>query len=167
AGNPHIYRLERELSRVELIAELASMPERLRAVLAGTTPDALTARESTDEWSAFQTLCHLRDATLVYAARFRWIVFDDRPVMPNFNEEQWVLQSRDTVDDVPTILGEIAASRSDLVRVLSRMPPEAWQRSGIYSVAGIIVLEEYVRHAVVHEGMHLQQIAEALRLAAR
>jgi len=160
--NPYLYVLEEPLSRSDVLEELSLMPARLREVVAGVPPATILRRGAPDEWSAFQTFCHVRDATLTYAARFRWIVFNDNPLMPDYDENNWVAASKDTPADVPEILDQIAASRADLVRVLSRLDEEGWQRTGSHEVAGSIVLEHYARHQVVHERMHLRQIKETL-----
>lgn len=135
------------------------MPAELRALVA----NANLLRTSADgEWSAFQTLCHMRDAALIYALRFRGMVFDDDPLLTNYDENNRVNAARDTVVDVSAILDEIAASRSDLVRLLSRLTEAEWQRTGRHEIAGSIVLEHYVRHQIAHEVMHLDQIRAAL-----
>ena len=131
------------------------MPTELRALVANAN---LLRPPADGEWTAFQTLLHLRDAAFIYALRFRWIVFDDDPLLANYDETNWVATAKDTVDDVPHILAEIEASRSDLMRVLSRLSEEQWQRTGRHDIAGPIVLEHYVRHQVAHEAMHLAQI---------
>jgi len=161
-SNPYLYVLKEPLGRAEVLAELAGMPARLREAVGGAPEAALVRRSVPDEWSAFQTFCHVRDATLTYAARFRWIVFNDNPLMPDYDENNWVEASKDTPADGPEVLDQIAASRADLVRVLSRLDEEGWQRTGSHEVAGSIVLEHYARHQVVHERMHLRQIKETL-----
>lgn len=114
------------------------------------------------EWTAFQTLLHMRDAAFIYAVRFRWMVFDDDPLLINYDENTWVASAKDTVEDAPAILDDIAASRSDLMRVLSCLSDSQWKRTGRHEVAGSIVLDDYVRHQVVHEAMHFEQISASL-----
>jgi hypothetical protein len=160
--NPHLYHLDRPLTRDEVLAELAALPERLREALEGASEARLVDPPRPGDWSAFQVLCHVRDATFTYAARFRWIVFNDDPFMPDYDENNWVAACRDTPADVPEILEQVVCSRRDLVRVLSRMPEAAWRRTGRHEVAGSIVLEDYARHQVAHEAMHLGQIRAAL-----
>jgi hypothetical protein len=158
-----LYTLERPLTRGQVVDELAAMPERLRRALDGIAVGDLAKRPAQDEWSAFETVGHLRDATLVYAVRFRYIVFEDDPFLPNYDEDRWAAESLDTAEDLREILDEIAASRSGLVRVLRRIADGAWLRSGRHEVIGPVVLEDYARHQVVHEAMHLGQLAAALR----
>lgn len=163
--NPYLYVLERPLSRAEVLAELAAMPERLRTALEGADVAALINQPRADDWSAFQVLCHVRDATLTYATRFRWIVFDHDPFMPDYDENNWVNACQDTPADIPAMLDEIACSRRDLIRVLGRMPEAGWRRTGRHEVAGSIVLEDYARHQVAHEAMHRGQIRAAIATA--
>jgi uncharacterized damage-inducible protein DinB len=160
--NPMLYAFDPSIPRDEVLATLAVMPSRLREVVARAAPRALERRPGPDEWSAFQVVCHVRDAALAYTGRFRWMVFDDDPFLPNFDENNWVAASRDTVADLSAILDEIAASRADLIRVLSRLPESGWQRTGRHEVAGTVVLDHYVRHHAAHEQLHLAQIAAAL-----
>lgn len=161
APNRQLYRLERQLTRAQVVDELASMPARLGAIVRGVPEGALT-HAGDGEWSALQTLCHVRDATLVYAARFRWMVLNDDPLLPNFDEDRWVAEATETPSDVPGLLDMIAGSRADLVRLLSRMPEQAWARTGRHEVMGTVVLEHYVRHQVAHEDAHLAQLRVAL-----
>ena len=159
---PYLYKLERPLTRNELLDQLADVPAGLRELVSEASPMALTRSPGDESWSAFQTLCHMRDAALVYSVRFRWMVFDDDPLLPNYDENNWVAAAKDVPGDVAEIVEEIAASRRDLVRVLTRLPEEAWARAGRHEVAGTIVLEHYVRHQLAHEEQHLRQVRAAL-----
>ncbi len=161
-ANPYLYRFDPNTPRSQVIAELAAMPARLREAVKSADAVALLRRPGPDQWSAFETFSHIRDATLAYAARFRWIVFNDDPFLPDYDENNWVAASKDTPDDIPEILEQIAASRADLVRVLSRLSDREWQRTGRHELAGSIVLDHYARHKVVHEAIHLEQIRLAL-----
>jgi hypothetical protein len=157
-----LYTLDEPLSRAEVLAEFASFPERLASVVAEAGPGALEQAAAPGEWSAPQVLGHLRDAALVYALRFRFIVLNPETFMPNMDEERWVSESRETGADVPALLETIAASRNDIARLLSRISDGEWQRSGLHEVLGPVVLDEYVRHQVVHERGHLVQLTRAL-----
>jgi hypothetical protein len=158
-----LYQLEDPLTRAEVLAEFASMPDRLASAIAGAPAGALERAPAPGQWSALQVVSHLRDAALVYGARFRWIVLNDDPFLANFDEDRWVDESRETPADIPALLETIAASRRDIARLLGRMRDVEWQRTGRHEVIGTVVLEDYVRHEVVHERGHLEQLANALR----
>jgi hypothetical protein len=159
---PSLYELDARVGRAEVLSKLADLPARLRDALGAVGWDGLLAAPARGEWSAFQTLCHLRDAAIVYSARFRWIVLDDNPLLPNYDEDNWVAAAPDRIDDLPDILDEFAATRAGLIRLLTRLPDEAWQRTGRHEVLGEVKLEPYVRHQLRHEQMHLDQLRAAL-----
>lgn len=151
------------MPRAEVIDALAAMPDRVARALQAVPTEAIGAAPQSGGWSAFQVLCHIRDAALVYSGRFRWMVFDDSPLLPNYDEDNWVAACADTPADIGAILNELRASRTDLVRVLGRIPDAAWSRTGRHEVLGVVILEPYVRHQLAHEEIHLAQLEVALR----
>ncbi|MEO8538456.1 MAG: DinB family protein [bacterium] len=165
APNPNIYSFDASIPLSEVLDSLAAMPAELQSLAADSTTEKLTRPPDAEAWSAFRTICHFRDAALIYALRFRWMIFDTDPFLPNYDENNWVASSKDQPDDVPDILDQVAASRADLIRVLSRLSEADWQRTGRHEIAGSIVLEHYVRHQLVHEQQHLEQIRAAMRPA--
>jgi DinB superfamily len=153
-----LYRLDASLTREELIAELAVMPDLVRSMVTGRGVEELERRTRLDEWSAIQVCKHLRDAAQVYGMRFKWMILNDDPVLPNYDENRWVAESPDGAQDVQRLLHEIAAYRSETVRLLRALSPQGWSRTGRHEVLGSVALEEYVRHQVEHERRHLQQL---------
>jgi hypothetical protein len=158
-----LYELSETLDRPAALDALAAIPGELLKLVQATPAAKLAVRPSPDQWSAFDTLQHMRDCAMVYGARFRWILFNDDPFLPDYDENNWVAASRDTPADAVDMAEEFAAWRRDLVRMLRRLPDGAWQRTGRHEVLGTVVLEPYVRHQLEHERMHLDQIAAATR----
>jgi hypothetical protein len=159
---PELYRLERDLSRDELVAELAEMPDRLREIVADRDATTLERRPTPDAWSAFDVCKHLRDGTQMYGMRFKWIILQDDPLLPNYEEDRWVADSTDSAANIGQLIDELAAYRAETVRLLRGLSPEGWQRRGRHEVLGSVALEPYVRHQVEHESQHLAQLRAAL-----
>lgn len=99
----------------------------------------------------------------VYGMRFKWMVLQDDPFLPNYDEVRWVADSPDAGGDTGAILSEIAAYRGETVRLLRGLTAEGWSRSGRHEVIGHVVLDPYVRHELCHEEAHLVQLKESLR----
>jgi predicted enzyme related to lactoylglutathione lyase len=158
---PEIYRLERDLSREQLIDELAALPERLRDTVGNHDAATLERRPAPDAWSAFDVCKHLRDASQVYGMRFKWIILQDDPVLANYDEDGWVAKHPDRASDIDRLIDEIVAYRAETVRLLRSLAPEGWERTGRHEVLGVVTLEPYVRHEVEHESQHLAQLREA------
>lgn len=161
--HPFLYVLDRPMGRAEVLAELTATPARMRALFEGADSDLVSRPREGGEWSAFQVLCHMRDISLVYSGRFRWMALGDNPTMPSFDENAWVMAATDTPADVPAMLAAFAGSRDDLMRLLTRLPEAGWERSGQHDIMGTLYLDEYVRHQLAHEEGHLRELAAALQ----
>ena len=159
-----LYRLDRELSRDELIAALAAMPAAFRAAVGAATPSALQ-RPDGDAWAAIDVLKHVRDVVQVYGMRFKWMILDEDPFLPNYDEDRWVAESPDGAADAEAVLHEIEAYRAETVRLLRGLDTNGWSRRGRHEVIGPVELEPYVRHELAHEEQHLEQLRSAFGAA--
>lgn len=159
-----LYELDRELSRDELVAALAATPGRLREVVQGRPAGELTRRPD-GGWSAIEVVRHMRDVVQVYGMRFKWMILQDDPFLPNYDEDRWVADSPDGPVQLDAMLDELAAYRAETVRLLRALPPDGWSRRGRHEVLGSVELEPYVRHQLAHEEQHLSQLAEAIDTA--
>ena len=156
-----LYRLDRELTRDQLITQLGEIPSRLRDLLSGRGAAELTRAGVDGGWSAIAVCRHVRDVVQVYGVRFKWMILDEEPLLPNYDEDRWVAASPDGVEQVDALLGEIAAYRGETVRLLRSLSDEGWGRRGRHEVIGWVALEPYVRHELAHEEQHLAQLEAA------
>ncbi len=163
--NSALYRLDRDLTREQVIAALAAMPSRLRELLSGHAAAALTHRSADGEWTPIESCRHIRDIVQVYGMRFKWMILQDDPFLPDYDENRWAAGSPDGAADIESLLGEIAAYRGETIRLLRSLAPDAWQRTGRHEVTGAVELEAYVRHELAHEEQHLAQLARSLPTA--
>ena len=85
---PALYRLDRDLTRDQLIAELAAMPTLLRSAMSGRTPDALEQRVGDGEWTPLESCRHIRDIVQVYGMRFKWMILQNDPLLPDYDENR-------------------------------------------------------------------------------
>ncbi len=158
-----LYELGRELGRAELVDALAATPDRLRELLRGQPAEALCRRPDGGDWSSIEVVRHVRDVVQVYGMRFKWMILEDDPFLPNYDEDRWVAQSPDGPAQLDAMLDELAAYRAETVRLLRTLPADGWSRRGRHEVLGSVELEPYVRHQLAHEEQHLAQLASALR----
>ncbi len=156
-----LYRPERDYTREQLLVQLATMPPRLRELLTGRDSAALRRRTVTADWSPMEVFRHLRDIAQVYGMRFKWIILQDDPFLPNYDEDRWVSESPDGPDEIESLIREIEAYRGETLRLLRSLPPAGWSRRGRHEVLGVVELEAYVRHQVAHEEQHLAQLRSA------
>ena len=157
-----IYELDRELTRDEVIDCLEAIPGRLREIVASQDAAALLRGAADGEWSAMETVRHIRDAVQVYGMRFKWMILNDEPFLPNYDEDRWVAESPDGPAELASMLDEVSSYRRETVRLLRALSPDGWTRNGRHEISGPVELEAYVRHELVHEEMHLEQLERAL-----
>jgi hypothetical protein len=158
-----LYRLDRDLTRDQLIDALAQTPALLRSAVVDATGSGLVRARQGGEWSAMQICRHIRDAVQIYGLRFKYIILEDDPFLPNFDEDAWAADSPDGPTNIDSLLSQVEGDRAETIRLLRAMPPAAWSRTGRHEVLGSVVLEPYVRHELVHEEQHLAQLQSALK----
>ena len=148
------------------VRALAALPERLRAVLAGHSPEELHRAPTDGEWTTVRVLAHLlSDArhTGEFIYRIAWM---QEPVLVPWDEaeeverEGWVLLGGEE------LLARIRAEIESTVALLSETPDASWGRPGAHPVAGRRSLRQQVRRHVQHFEEHIAQIDRALPTAS-
>lgn len=143
------------MSRAEWLERYQAGPEKLRRALSGLVPSDLSARPGPGAWSIREVVFHLQDSEAVYIDRMRRVVAEDNPTLIAFDENRFVERlgyDRQSLDDALTL---IEAGRRQWARVLSGLPEEAFQRTGVHNVAGLVTLENLFQGAVEHFEHHL------------
>jgi uncharacterized damage-inducible protein DinB len=147
-------------SSAELIAAYTAGAEKLRAAVAGLTPEQFTARPVPGKWSTLEVLAHLADFEPIFADRIKRVLAFDRPAIFGVDDAPLAAagfyQDRDPAEEL-AVIGSVRAS---LARVLAKVPPEAWDRIGQHAEAGPQTVTQLVAKAVRHIEHHLPFIAE-------
>jgi hypothetical protein len=154
-------------STEELVATLASMPDRVAEVLRQAGADAvertsLPSEDADATWNARQVLGHLGDSSRYWGARFFRTVFEDEPQLPGVDQDALMLAfaHRYRTPDELLMLYRLASAGN--VALLRGLPLDAWQRVGIHAERGRMTLYEMVEVQTNHEQIHVHQLREAL-----
>jgi hypothetical protein len=127
-------------------------------------PDVRT-RPAPGVWSTLEYACHVRDVFRLYDRRLRWMLTEDDPLYPDWDQDATAVEQRYAAQDpaaVAAALGEAAAvlaARFDGVR------GEQWQRPGRRSDGArfsVATFARYLAHDPVH---HLHDVRRALDTA--
>jgi DinB superfamily len=114
------------------------------------------------EWSALETLTHLRDVVVhVYGLRIRRLLYEDAPVFADFDEEGYRRASLARGEAVGGLLDTIVAEHEQLARLLQTLPDGDWSRQGRHPSLGLMSVEFLARRVSEHAEEHAAQIAEA------
>ncbi|MBN1430803.1 MAG: DinB family protein [Anaerolineae bacterium] len=145
---------------------LRKTPVVLNAILKGVSQEqAQRMTDGAGGWSVVETMCHIRDFTAISLTRARLILFEDQPLLPNFDPQEGA-QARDYANQV--LAAEFAAfldARRALLALLADVPDDAWQRCGTHAVFGSLSLLDLVLFIVQHDLDHIEQIARTLNLS--
>jgi len=149
-------------SREDLVTELARLPERLEALLAGRREEELHRRPAPDAWSAKEIACHLRDAARIYHERLFLAATHERPFLPAFDEARLAREADYQSAETACIVPETRSWREETVALLAGLPLEGWQRTAVHEELGEVTVADMVARMVRHEAEHLRDLAALL-----
>lgn len=171
-GSKHGSHAPHESLNVEqALALLAETPPRIAAITARLTPAQLLAIPGPDEWSANDTLAHLRSCADVWGKCIRTLLDQDKPRLRAVSPRGWIRKTTYREQQFRDSFHAFAAQRADLLTVLTSLEPEAWSRTATVTASGksiTMTVLSYAERLAVHERHHLDQfarIAVAIRAA--
>jgi uncharacterized damage-inducible protein DinB len=147
----------------ELIESYLAGPRTLRQVVAGMTREQLVARPVAGKWSTQEVVCHLADFEPILADRMKRVIAEDRPQLIGADEQRFAAALQYHERNLEQELALIENTRSQLARVLRKLPPEALRRVGVHNERGPRTLEELLTGAINHIPHHAKFIAEKRR----
>ena len=138
----------------------------VRRAVEAAPPGRFSQPPREGEWSALETLIHLRDVVVhVYGLRIRRLLYEEAPVFADFDEEGYRRASLARGEAVGGLLDTIVAEHEQLARLLQALPDADWPRQGRHPSLGVMSIEFLARRVGEHAEEHAAQIAEATRQA--
>jgi hypothetical protein len=152
---------ERRAILDRLRASAETLRRAVEAVPAGM--DAQAPDEG--EWSARETLTHLRDAVVfVHGLRIRRLLHEREPAFADFDDEAYRRAALARGEATPDLLETVVAEHAQLARLLATLPDADWQRAGRHPTLGVMSVEFLARRAGEHAEEHAQQILATARV---
>ena len=131
----------------------------VRHAIVHLTPEQLTTRLSPGTWSIAEVVVHLLDAELTFSDRFKRILGETDPVLQAFDEGRWLSEiPPHELLPLEEAVGMIELNRRWTARILKRLDPADFARSGRHSVKGRVTLVSILTYAVGHLDHHLRFI---------
>jgi hypothetical protein len=149
-----------------LLYNLKSLPNELDDLLKDLNEETLRWRPIPNKWSVKEIMCHLRDMErLAYLARYRRILSEDNPSLPNVDQDRLAMESDYINQDTKAALEEFKRLRWETIRTLEGTPPESWSRAGTHSTDGPMTVEQLVIRQIKGNDLnHLVQMKDIVRL---
>ena len=147
-----------------LIERIRSSATVVRRAVETAPPGRFGVAPKAGEWSALETLTHLRDVIVhVYGLRMRRLLYEDAPVFADFDEEGYRAASLARGETIGDLLDTIVAEHEQLARLLRTLPDADWARQGRHPSFGVMSIEFLARRVGEHAEEHAAQITEAAR----
>jgi uncharacterized damage-inducible protein DinB len=143
-----------------LIDSYLAGPVSLRKAVAGMSREQLVARPVPGKWSTLEVVAHLADFDPIIADRIKRVIALDNPQLIGADETRFHAALAYHDRDLEEELTIIERTRSQLVRILRKLPESALQRVGQHTERGPLTLEKLLTGAAGHITHHLQFVVE-------
>jgi hypothetical protein len=132
----------------------------LKQAVAGMTREQLVVRPVPGKWSTLEVVCHLADFEPILADRMKRVIAEDRPQLLGADEKRFAAALAYQERDVEEELALIAHTRSQMAKILRRVPDEALGRVGVHNERGELTLERLLTVTTNHIPHHVKFIVE-------
>lgn len=157
----------RPLTIKQALTLLAETPQRLAALTAGVSAEALRTRPARHEWSVNDVLAHLRSCADVWGNCMKAMLEEDRPTLRAVNPTAWIKQTNYLQLEFQPSLHAFTTQRAELLAILNPLSPEDWLRAATVTGAGKVLertVLSYVQRMALHERPHVKQIERIVAL---
>lgn len=143
--------------RLDLIENIANLPQQVRAAVFDLTRSQLDTPYRPEGWTVRQVVHHLVDSHLNSYIRFRWALTEDNPLIKAYDEKAWALLPDATTASPEVSLTLLEALHARWVLLLRALTPEQCNRTLRHPEAGLLKLESMLglydwhgRHHLAH-----------------
>lgn len=143
--------------REEAVAEIAAMPARLRAAVAGLSEAQLDTPYRPGGWTVRQVVHHVPESHLNAYTRLKLAVTENEPTIKPYDETRWAEQAEVKTAPPEVSLALLEALHVRWVLALRALAPEDWERTWKHPEHGTRTVEWLValyawhgRHHVAH-----------------
>jgi hypothetical protein len=148
------------MTHSELIEQYRSGPAKLRAAIAGMSPEQIAAHPVPGKWSALEVLCHIADFEPVYADRMKWVIAEDNPLLPSGDQDLFQKHLAYSQRDAQEELAVIESVRNQMARILATLTEAQFSRTGKHSVDGPLSVRVLLERITGHIPHHVKFIEE-------
>ena len=137
---------------------LAETPEKLLALARSLTRAELLKRPAPGKWSIQEIACHLADAEIANAWRYRKVFAEDEFRITTYDQDCWAAAHQYRRQDLRLVLEQFRALRARNVALMKLVGRKAWSRTAMHPTLGTLSAGQIIVHQVHHSANHLAQI---------
>lgn len=139
---------------------LESTVDKIRELTAGLTPEEISTPPAPGKWSIHQIVAHLADCELVNKVRVRFILFENNPPLPAWDQDQWMNGWMRENETYAQSLERFRVLRESTLRLFRATPQHDLRRTGVHPERGVQMAGDFIILNAGHDVNHLSQIRE-------
>jgi len=139
------------------IDEVAEAPSKLRAAVAGLTPEQIDTPYRPGGWTVRQVVHHVPDSHLNSYCRFKLALTEDEPTIKAYHEDRWAELDDSRTAPVEVSLAMLESLHERWVLLMKSLTPEEFARTFRHPELGLVSLAKNVclyawhgRHHAAH-----------------
>jgi hypothetical protein len=142
----------------DLLERFRRGPELIAVTTTGASNVELDFMPAPGAWTVRQICCHVADAEIVGADRFRRTIAEDNPTIINYDEKAWAENLDYSRRRIAQALETFRHIRSENYELLKSLPEVAFGRTATHTVKGRLTLLDLLRIYAEHAENHARQI---------
>jgi hypothetical protein len=150
--------LEQNAQLSDLLERFRRGAELLAMATTGAAGPVLDFKADGNGWSVRQNVCHLADAEVVAAMRFRQILAEENPTLQYFDDAAWTEKLDYGKRKLSVALETFRRMRSDNYELLKDLPESEFARVGTHTKDGEMSLRAAVEWFTAHLEDHVRDI---------
>ena len=149
-----------------LIKSLAETPSKLAQLLRPLSLQQLRVKES-DQFSALENICHLRDIEVEgYAERIKRILEEKDPSLPDIDGARLAVEREYNHEDLDSAFTAFSNARRNNMELVRRLDDDQLARKGNLEGTGLISLQRLLEMMEEHDHGHLAELNVISRRAS-
>lgn len=145
-----------------LISALETAPGVIIPLIRDVPPPILKRRPSPAKWSAYEHAIHLSQSDAPFLARLDLILSTPEPFIKTIENSAEDEAGAMLDIDLDESLERYVRERAALVKRLSELSPDEWQKSAVHEAFDHYSVFIMFRHLLNHEMLHAYRIEELL-----
>jgi DinB superfamily len=130
----------------QIRSDAADWVRRLAEPGVGTRPEPAV-------WSTLEYACHVRDVHRIFNHRVQWMLTEDEPQFPSWNQDETAIADDYASQDPATVVTELFDAATIVADTYANVPTDAWTRRGLRSNGSeftIATISVYHLHDILH-----------------
>lgn len=141
------------------IAALGRTTGRIARLVSRLSDPQLRSRDSPDEFSALENICHLRDIEIEgYTVRISRILAEAEPLLPNVDGGRLAAERDYNCEDLNPAVESFRLARANNIENLQALTTDQYHREGTLEGVGTISLGKLLEMMQEHDESHVRDM---------